>query len=238
MSSGVPAMRFTNIIFDFDGTLTDSRRDIAGAQLWALRQLGVHSYREEDLYPLIGKPLHDTFASLLPDHQHGRIPEAIALYAEYYPPRALDTTVLFPGVRETLTVLRQRGHRLAIASTKKGAGILRATEFFGITAFFDQLQGSDGIPFKPAPDVLHLILDAQGWDRRETIMVGDTDGDLQAGRAAGVATCAVTYGSLTREQLAAHRPDFFVEHFSELPAVVSGETAAFEPGKHKRQDHP
>jgi len=231
-------MRFTNIIFDFDGTLTDSRRDIAGAQLWALQQLGVDSYREEDLYPLIGKPLHDTFASLLPHDQHSRIPEAIALYAEYYPPRALDTTVLFPGVRETLTALRQQGHRLAIASTKKGAGILRATEFFGITAFFDQLQGSDGIPFKPAPDVLHLILRAQGWDRQETIMVGDTDSDLQAGRAAGVATCAVTYGSLTREQLAVHRPDFFVEHFAELPAVVSGEMATFVPANRMSQDHP
>jgi phosphoglycolate phosphatase len=231
-------MRFINIIFDFDGTLTDSRRDIAGAQLWALRRLGVSHYQEEDLYPLIGKPLYDTFASLLPDDQHGRIPEAIALYAEYYPPRALDTTVLFPGVRETLTALRQRGHRLAIASTKKGAGILRATDHFGITTFFDQLQGSDGVPFKPAPDVLHLILRAQGWDRQETIMVGDTEGDLQAGRAAGVATCAVTYGSLTREQLAAHQPDFLVDHFTELPAVVSGETAPFEPGNTMRQDRP
>jgi phosphoglycolate phosphatase len=69
-------------------------------------------------------------------------------------------------------------------------------------------------------------------------MVGDTDSDLQAGRAAGVATCAVTYGSLTREQLAAHRPDFFVEHFAELPAVVSGEVAACAPANRTRQDHP
>ena len=102
-------MRFTNIIFDFDGTLTDSRRDIAGAQLWAFRSSGFDDYREEDLYRLIGKPLQETFASLLPRDHHGRIPDAIALYAEYYPPRALDTTILFPGVRETLTALRSAG---------------------------------------------------------------------------------------------------------------------------------
>lgn len=213
-------MIFRNIIFDFDGTLTDSRRDIAGAQVWALQQVGHTGVQEEDLYPLIGKPLHETFARVLPAEQHHRIPDVIAHYAVYYPPRALRTTVLFPGVRDTLTLLRARGHRLAVASTKKGEGIRRATDHFGITPLFDVLQGSDGIPFKPAPDVILAVLRTLGWDPRATLMVGDTDGDILAGRHAGVATCGVTYGSLSRDDLATYRPDFLIDAIASLPALA------------------
>jgi phosphoglycolate phosphatase len=215
-------MRFPNIIFDFDGTLTDSRRDIAGAQLQALRALGFDGYREEEVYRLIGKPLQETFARLLPREYHDRIPEAIAFYAEYYPPRALETTILFPGVRETLEALKTRGHRLAVASTKKGIGILRATEHFGITGLFDRLQGSEGIAFKPSPDVIQAVLENQGWRPEETLMVGDTDADILAGKAAGVATCAVTYGALTAEELRALHPDFVITTFTELPGIAGG----------------
>jgi phosphoglycolate phosphatase len=215
-------MNYRNIIFDFDGTLTDSRRDIAGAQLWALQQMGFDHIEEHDLYPLIGKPLQDTFARVIPADAHHRIPEAIALYAKYYPPRALDTTVLFPGVLATLVLLRSRGHRLAVASTKKGAGILRATEHFGITALFNRLQGSEGLQFKPSPDVLHAILSAEGWLPQESLMVGDTDADILAARNAGIRSCAVTYGALTREQLMAFHPDYVIDSITELPALTAG----------------
>jgi len=222
-------MVYRNIIFDFDGTLTDSRRDIAGAQLWALRQLGFDGRREEDLYPLIGKSLHETFARLLPETHHHRIPEAIQLYAEYYPPRALETTVLFPDVRETLTLLRSRGCRLAVASTKKGAGIQRATDHFGITGLFERLQGSDGIPFKPEPDVILAILSGCKWNAGETLMVGDTDGDILAGQGAGVRTCAVTYGALSREKLLACRPDYIINRISELLPVAERGAGQLSP---------
>jgi HAD superfamily hydrolase (TIGR01509 family) len=229
-------MTFRNIIFDFDGTLTDSRRDIAGAQLWALQQLGMHTLREEELYPLIGKSLHETFSRVLPVSEYHRIPEAIALYAEYYPPRALQTTTLFPGVSAILMSLRERGHRLAVASTKKGQGILRATEHFGITGMFDLLQGSENIPFKPAPDVVLAVLRTLAWAPAETLMVGDTDADIIAGRAAGVATCAVTYGSLSRDALMAFRPDFMLDAIAGLLQVAHDGTPrmAYDPPQERQ----
>lgn len=229
-------MTYRNIIFDFDGTLTDSRRDIAGAQLWSLQQIGVSGLREEDLYPLIGKSLHETFARVLPPSQQHRIPEAIAHYAEYYPPRALKTTTLFPGVGAALVELRANGHRLAVASTKKGQGILRATEHFGITGMFDLLQGSENIPFKPAPDVVLAVLRTLGWSPAETLMVGDTDADILAGRAAGVATCAVTYGSLTRDALMAFRPDHMLDSITGVVQIArTGEPRMAYDTPHERQ---
>ena len=205
-----------NIIFDLDGTLVDSKRDIAAAQHWVLGQLGVHSYKPEELYPLIGKPLSETFAMLLPTHLHERIPEAIELYKTYYPPRALETTTLFPGVRETLETLRARAIRLATATTKLSAGTRRVLTHFGIAEHFDQIQGSDNIPFKPDPFIITKILDDQSWEKSNTLMVGDTDNDILAGKRAGIPTCGVTYGSLSKEQIEELNPDIIIRSLPEL----------------------
>jgi len=210
----------TNIIFDFDGTITDSKRDIAGAQVWVLQQLGVTMYRPEDLYRHVGKTLEETFSLLLPPALHGRIPDAAQMYAEYYRPRSLDTTTLFPGVKDTLVALLERGKRLAVASTKKGAGIKRATDHFGITGLFVQLQGSDGFAHKPDPAIINKILDDQRWENGDTLMVGDTDKDILAGKNAGVTTCAVTYGSLPEDELQRYAPDFIISRFPDLLAIV------------------
>ncbi len=206
----------TNIIFDLDGTLVDSKRDIAGAQLWVLHQLGVDSYRLEDIYPLIGKPLTETFTKLLPPSLHHRIAEAAELYKTYYPPRALETTTLFPNVRETLDALRTMGIRLATATTKLTPGTRRVLTHLGIDSYFDQIQGSDNIPFKPDPFIINKILEDQLWERTETLMVGDTDNDIHAGKRAGIKTCGVTYGSLSKEQMQHLGPDFMIDSFPEL----------------------
>jgi phosphoglycolate phosphatase len=213
-------MAYRNLIFDFDGTITDSRQDIARAQLWVLEQLGVQEHTQEDLFPHIGKTLEETFALLLPPALHHRIPEAAEMYAAYYRPRSLDTTTLFPGVRETLAELRRLGRNLAVASTKRGAGILRATDHFMITRCFAQLQGSDGIPHKPHPFIIDKIVADQGWTKADTLMVGDTDKDMLAAKNAGVSSCAVTYGALTADQLSAFGPDFMIDRFPDLLSIV------------------
>jgi phosphoglycolate phosphatase len=205
-----------NIIFDLDGTLVDSKRDIAGAQLWVLHQLGVNTYNTEDLYPLIGKPLTETFSKLLPSSLHGRIAEAAELYRTYYPPRALETTTLFPGVRETLEALLAKEIKLATATTKLTPGTRRVLTHFGIAGYFAQIQGSDDIPFKPDPAIIYKILSDQSWDRAQTLMVGDTDNDIEAGRRAGIRTCGVTYGSLSKEQIQKQNPDFVIDSLPEL----------------------
>jgi phosphoglycolate phosphatase len=213
-------MPYDNIIVDFDGTISDSRKDIARAQLWALERMGVRGFREEDLYPFIGMPLEETFRQLLPPLMHDRIAEASALYSEYYPSRSLLTTRLFPGVRGTLERFRSLGKRIAVASTKRGAGIRRATDHFGITPLFARLQGSDGLPYKPDPAIIHLILEAEGWDPGGTIMVGDTAVDVMAGKNAGIATVGVTYGAMSEDQIQAANPDFIISEFSALVPLV------------------
>jgi phosphoglycolate phosphatase len=209
-------MPYINIVFDMDGTLSDSRRDIAGAQLRVLRRLGVTHVQEEELYPFIGRRLEETFRRLLPAELHGAIPEAAAMYLEEYLPRALETTTLFPGVMETLTELRRRGTRLAIASTKRSLTLRRVTDHFGITGFFAQVQGTDLLPHKPDPAIIIAVLTSQGWTAAETLMVGDTDLDILAGKAAGTATCGVTYGAMAAEPLRLCSPDHLITDVSQV----------------------
>jgi HAD superfamily hydrolase (TIGR01549 family) len=209
-------MNIRNIIFDVDGTLLDSKRDIAGAQYWVLQQLGVEGYRPEDLYPYIGKTLQETFSLILPGELHHRIPEAATMYREYYRPRALDTTTLFPDVHITLAALAQRGIRLGVATTKSSMTTKRLLEHFQIAIYFYQIQGTDEMPYKPDPFIVGKILNDQHWKHTETLMVGDTDKDIETGQNAGIFTCAVTYGSMTRKELEEYSPDYLIDTIQEL----------------------
>jgi phosphoglycolate phosphatase-like HAD superfamily hydrolase len=213
-----------NILFDVDGTLLDSRRDIATAQLWTYRQLGVDTLKPEDIYPLIGKPLAETFTTLLPQRLHDRIPEAGLIYRDYYRAHAFDTTSLFPGVKETIATLFEAGINLATATIKSTETTAKVLAHFGIAQYFAHIQGTDNTPFKPDPHIINTILELQDWKKEDTIMVGDTDKDIFVGRNAGVRTCGVTYGSFTREQMLALKPDWIIDRISGLLELRPGDS--------------
>ena len=212
--------RIENIFFDVDGTLLDSKRDIAAAQLWTLHQLGIDSLKAEDIYPHIGKPLAETFATLLPRRLHNRIPDATLVYRDYYRAHAFDTTDLFPGVRETLGTLDTMGIKLATATIKSTETTAKVLAYYGIAQYFSHIQGTDDGVFKPDPSIINSILAKQQWDRNATMMLGDTDKDIEVGRNAGVRTCGVAYGSFTREQMLALKPDWTIDSLVQLVDIV------------------
>ncbi|MDA0986088.1 MAG: HAD-IA family hydrolase [Bacteroidetes bacterium] len=205
-----------NIIFDLDGTIVDSKKDIATAQLLVLQDYGINNISENELYPHIGKSLHETFSSLLPLELHSKLDEASEKYTEYYVPNSLKTTTLFPSVFDLLNILSQNNFKMAIATTKRGSGALRATNHFGITNYFSQIQGSDNIPFKPNPTIINLILEKQNWKNEETIIVGDTDKDILVGKNSEISTCGVTWGAMNFEELQKFNPDIIINNPLEL----------------------
>jgi phosphoglycolate phosphatase len=205
-----------NYIFDVDGTLLDSREDIAGAQLWVLQRLGVESVTKEDLYPHIGKILGDVFRLFLPEQDHGRITEAKRMYLARYRPRALDTTTLFPGVESTIARLHAGKQGLAVATTKSTKTAHRVLNHFGIAQYFDPIQGTDETPPKPDPYVLHTVLEKRSWSRHETLYVGDSPADILCAQNAGVRMCAVTFGALDRAAAEQLKPDYIIDTFEDV----------------------
>lgn len=206
------------IVFDLDGTLVDSRLDIAASVNEALRAVGAPEVPAERIIPLIGEPLSRILERLLPLDLRDRVSAAVEAYKTHYFDHCFDRSRLYPGVRECLE--RMQGLCLAVATTKMTYMAVRLVEAAGLASFFSLVQGSEGIPYKPHPEVLEIVLRKTGKRAGRSWMVGDTVYDIQAGKAAGMRTCAVTYGIGSRAALEEEKPDLLVGSLLELPERI------------------
>jgi HAD superfamily hydrolase (TIGR01509 family) len=137
----------------------------------------------------------------------------IEAYKLHYPARGHQATRIYPGVVEALQNLDGR----KATATTKGTPTTRAVlEKFGLLPYFDHVQGTDGFPCKPAPDVLQRSMAALGATPEECLFVGDAETDMEAGRRAGVRICAVDYGYGRAEALARWEPEYRVSDLREL----------------------
>jgi HAD superfamily hydrolase (TIGR01509 family) len=206
--------RYPIYLFDIDGTLLDSALDICGAVQQVLAQTDHSDVPFEFLKGYIGLHLLDLFHDIFPSHTPEQIDELIFQYRTFYPARGHKLTKIYPGVKEGLAVLGG----LKATATTKGTPTTRAVlEQFGLIGHFDHVQGTDGFPCKPAPDVILKSMEALGaTSPGEVLMVGDSPADMEAGRRAGVKICAVRYGYGKNEELARWEPDYWVEDLREL----------------------
>ncbi|HYW44738.1 MAG TPA: HAD-IA family hydrolase [Bryobacteraceae bacterium] len=219
----IPA--FPVYLFDIDGTLLDSARDICGAVQQVLETTDCSPVTFEFLKGYIGLHLIDLFTDVLPHYGATQVDELIRQYRAIYLARGHTQTHVYPGVPEALAALPGRKG----TATTKGTPTTRAIlEQFGLIRFFDHVQGTDGFPCKPAPDVILTALAALGADPEECLMVGDSPADMEAGKRAGVKTCAVRYGYGQPEALAKYEPDYWVDDLRALsPLVTQSLTVSF-----------
>ena len=111
------------------------------------------------------------------------------------------------------------GGRKGTATTKGTPTTRLVLEMFGLLPYFDHVQGTDGFPSKPAPDVVHMALAALGAKPEDCLFVGDSPADMEAGKRAGVKTCAVRYGYGNLEKMAALEPDYWISDLRQLIPV-------------------
>jgi phosphoglycolate phosphatase len=223
--------QFPVYLFDIDGTLLDSAQDICGAIQQVLATTGCPPVTFDHLKGYVGRHLLETFGDVLPDYTTGQIDGLIQQYRTIYLGRGHTLTRVYPGVAEALAAL---GGRKSTATTKGSPTTRAVLEQFGLLRYFDHVQGTDGFPYKPAPDVILTALAALGATPGDCLMVGDSSADMEAGKRAGVKTCAVRYGYGKPEDLARFTPDYWVDDLRELvspasrQAEVAGEKSAGE----------
>ena len=219
-------MSFSLLCFDLDGTLVDSTADIHAALQHALGQVDPPQPANEAVAlgaAGLGLPLEEFFALARPGGDLSSRSRFIDAYRSHYHAHLLDNTSPFEGVVETLErlgPLRAGGLRTAVATTKKTDTARRVIAGLGLDRYFDAVLGTDGIPHKPAPDLLLLASRTVDREPQHGLMVGDTDRDILAGRAAGMKTCGVGWGVLGHDGLRPHAPDYLISRFDELLAVV------------------
>ena len=207
--------RFDLVVFDWDGTLSDSTAAIARAIQDAAADLGLPVPDDATASHVIGLGLHDALARAVPTLAPERIPEYSARYRFHYLAREAEL-VLFPGARELIAELRAAGALLAIATGKSQRGLQRALASTALGSEFAATRCADQTHPKPHPAMLLELADELMVAPERTLMVGDTTHDLQMAAAAGAAAAGLTQGAHPFDQLAACRPLALFDSLAQL----------------------
>ena len=197
--------RYPLLVFDWDGTLFDSAAVIAEGIQNAARDMALPVPDRRTASHVIGLGLNDSLRHAMPMLPPGRYQEFLALYRRYFLERE-DTLSLFPGVKELLTELKERGYQLAVATGKPRRGLDRALQSSAIGALFDATRCGDETQPKPHPAMLLELMNQLQSRASDMLMIGDTSHDLGMAKSAGVDAVAVSYGAHPEDSLLPFAP--------------------------------
>lgn len=215
-------MKIKLIIFDFDGTLGDTRRNIVTTMQMTIAEMGLPCRSEAECVSTIGLPLYGCFESLYPDTDKEIIQQCTDTYRRVFQEN-LQTIKpqTFPKVVETLSALKEQGLTLAIASSRSHASLVELTHDLGISDVISYLIGADDVKkAKPNPEPVLNVLQVLGYEASETLVVGDMNVDILMGVNAGAWTCGVTYGNGTKKELEEAGADYIIDSIDELIGIV------------------
>lgn len=205
-------------IFDFDGTLGDTKECVIASFQKAFVQNNLPKAPREHIIHTMGLSLPISFRqltnNLLTDDMYDKL---VSDYRAAYHVFLTQKTQLFPEVKETLQKLKKKGIILSIATSKKTELVKRNCEYLSIESYFDLFIGDDMvIKKKPDPEMLHQTLKKLTVPIAQAVMIGDSTYDIEMGNAIGMDTIAVTWGAHTKELLLTTKPTYIIDTFHEL----------------------
>lgn len=210
-------MRYSLIVFDWDGTLVDSTASIATCIQEAAREMGLRVPDRELASHVIGLGLQDSLRQAVPDLAPGGYAAFIDAYRRQFLARE-DSMGLFAGVTELVTSLHASGYRMAVATGKSRRGLDRALDATGLRPYMVATRCADETHPKPHPAMLLELIEETGHDAGRLLMIGDTSHDLEMARRAGVDALAVTYGAHPADSLRRHSPLACIDSVAALRA--------------------
>ncbi|MBI5179180.1 MAG: HAD-IA family hydrolase [Nitrospinae bacterium] len=209
------------IIWDLDGTLIDSKRDIAYAVNTTLARIDHPPLSNELIYEYVGngvRPLIEK--AVLATGGGNSLETAISHFQEIYLAHLLDTTVLFEGIAGVLEHFK--GKKMAVASNKPYRYVEKILEGLGVARYFVSVKGGDSVPEKkPHPLMLEEIMREAGAAPAEAVFIGDSAVDMQTGKNANVRTVGVIYGFRPESEIRESAPDIIVAAPHELKGVIA-----------------
>lgn len=208
------ARRYRLFVLDFDGTLADSAAGIIATMAATFEELGLPRATDDAVRQTIGLPLPQGIAALT-GLEGEALEHAVGTYRRLFEVVGTREIRLFPTVKETLAAVHERGVKTAIATSRGHASVEGLCRDLGIAPYIDLFVAEDDVrEKKPAPEAVIHILQAMGVDASEALVVGDTTFDIEMGRRAGCATCGVSYGNHSEEQLYGAGADAVVNEFN------------------------
>lgn len=213
-------MKIELVVFDLDGTLVSSHESIYKATLHALREVNIKvDMPEKEFYKMIGMHFVDIFLRFgfsVPDFEHF-IKIYKSIYFDY-----IDSSFVYPGVDELMNKLNEKKIKVGLLTTKGQDQADLILQHFSLRDRFDYVMGRQpGIAHKPSAEPLQKICSDLNIDVTNTLIVGDSELDIQCGKNAGAKTCAVTYGYRTKDELEKSYPDFLIDKIVDVARFVN-----------------
>ncbi|QEP42810.1 HAD family hydrolase [Ectothiorhodospiraceae bacterium BW-2] len=215
--------RYQLLVFDWDGTLMDSEATIVHCLELAIEQLQLPSRRRDELKNIIGLGLREAVESLYPGESESFFNQFVTAYRHHFLGGHCQESALFEGVVDLLRLLQRRGYLLAIATGKGRKGLDRELERTGLGELFVTSRCADESFSKPHPQMLLDIIDFCGCEVEQTLMIGDTEYDLEMAVNAGTDSMGVSYGVHAKERLLNHNPLLIMDSLTELPQWLDSE---------------
>jgi len=217
-------MQIKLIIFDLDGTLVDTSGDITNALNYALKPYGLRDLTVEDTIKMVGEGITRLIEKLLENERIQMRDTVIKRFLDYYSEHLVDFSTLYPHVRETLEKLN--GYKKAVISNKREYLSTRLLDKLDLLKYFDLVVGSDTTSErKPSAIPVIYVFTKLGVNPDESIIVGDSNYDIEAGKKAGLKTVAVTYGYRERQYLI--DADYIIDSMKDLLTLLDTNSYKF-----------
>ncbi len=202
------------LIFDLDGTLIESKWDIADSVNLTLAELGLPERPLEEIFGFVGDGVKKLLRLAVGEGNRVGFDEALSVFRRHYLAHCLDRTVFYPGVAP---VLEHFHHKPKAVATNKSIEYTRVIlDGLGPQHFAYIVGGDNGFGLKPEPGMLLHVMEQLGAAKDRTVLVGDSTNDINGGHNAGIRVCAVGYGMGNRDKMAACKPEWFIERPEEL----------------------
>lgn len=211
--------KIKHVCFDLDGTLINSYQTIYKTTVKTLQRLQIEELiPEHEFQKRIGHHFLHIFNDLnIPVTD---IEEFIDIYKSYYFD-FIDDSVIYPGTEELLLKLHKERMKISLLTTKTQDQADRIIDHFKMRKYFTYVMGRrKGLTIKPSAEPLHFICNEVQAEEAETLMVGDSELDINCGKESGALTCAVSYGYRTKEFLQTLNPDFIIDTIGEIEGII------------------
>lgn len=215
-----PLHSFTHLLFDLDGTLTESAPGIMNSARYALSYYGVNDVPDSTLRKFIGPPLMDSFQNMF-GFSPEKAREAMKKYREYFADKGLFENSVYPEIKDTLTALKEQGKHLFVATSKPEIYTDRILEKFELTHFFEDVCGSDIEETRSAKDqVIAYLIEKNHLEGEKQagkiLMIGDRLHDIIGAHKNGIPCCACLWGYGNREEFKEFEADYVIEKPEDL----------------------
>ncbi len=219
--------KYSLLVFDWDGTLMDSKTQIVNCMKSAIAELGLATKQDHEISNIIGLGLDEAVMALFPELNHTQVKEVSQTYREHYLYKDNTPSPLFSGVPKVLDHLANAGYDLAVATGKSRRGLDKGLDDTGLKDYFPITRCADETRSKPHPQMLEEILIDHNVNPKQALMIGDTEYDMQLASNARVDAFAVSYGVHDLLRLLKQDPVGFIDRFDQLPDWLEQDAQRF-----------